>query len=161
MVIDIISLMVLAIPLNIISFLLEGKSQMYYMIFEITFLLTIWLCKDLIGGRSFGKRIQGHVLCNIDNTHEIWRFIVRNIFTFVWPIEILFCFINPSRKLGDLLFGTKIIYVKEDKSNLIKFQKQAIVISFIVTFFTLLIIISAVWYLIWHLNFPMIKLLYS
>jgi uncharacterized RDD family membrane protein YckC len=158
--IDFLSLCAIGIPLNIIAFFLQGKNQMYWMFFEITVLFTLWLCKDLIGGQSLGKHVVGHVVCSIDNINNIWRFIARNILAFIWLIEILFCLTNPSRRLGDLLFGTKIVRVKGDKSNLIIFQKKDIVVSFIITFFAVLIVMLIIWYLIQALNSPMVKLLY-
>ena len=159
--VDYLSICVVAIPISMVYFVLKGINQKIFLIFEITFLLTLWVCKDLIGGRSLGKRIKGHTLCGINNSNSVWKFILRNVFTCVWMIEIVFCLINPSRRLGDLLLGTQIIYANKDKSNLISFNKQDIFFGFIITFFILLIVILAFDLIIIQNGNPMVKLLYS
>jgi len=160
--IDFYSLGIIMIPFFLIAWILDGKIKIFFMIFEFTLLFTLWLCKDLINGRSLGKRMVGHKLSSIDNTNIIWKYIVRNIFTLIWPIEIIFCMINPSRRLGDLVFGTQVTSAEEQerKSDTIHFQVKAIILNFIVTFLIVLVITSIIWYLIQSLNNPMIKLLF-
>lgn len=33
----------------------------------------------------------------------------RNLLLVVWPIEVIISLINPSRKIGDFIAGTKIV----------------------------------------------------
>ena len=70
----------------------------------------IYFCKDTINGRSIGKRItQTQVLDNATGqVASPLKCFVRNIFCAIWPIEIRVTLINPSRRLGDQIAGTKI-----------------------------------------------------
>jgi hypothetical protein len=71
----------------------------------------VYLCKDAINGRSPGKRILK--LQIIDNATgkaaSPVKCFVRNIFIILWPIEAIVALINPSRRIGDLVAGTKLI----------------------------------------------------
>ena len=161
--IDYATICIVAIPLTVVSFVLSKDLQIKYMVFEITILLSLWMCKDLVGGRSIGKRILGYEVKIADDFSEnIWRFIARNIFIIIWPIEIIFCFLNPERRLGDLLFGTKVsFYDKKSDSSIVYFQKKKIILSFIITFFIILLIVCFIMYLISCMDFLMVKLLFS
>jgi len=35
--------------------------------------------------------------------------MLRNVTAYLWPIEALIIFINPKRRLGDLIAGTEVI----------------------------------------------------
>ncbi|MCB9235114.1 MAG: RDD family protein [Bacteroidia bacterium] len=68
----------------------------------------IYLAKDSVQGRSLGKRITKLVVLN-NSTREVagpWRCLVRNLFAFLWPIEVILALANPSRRLGDMAAGT-------------------------------------------------------
>lgn len=71
----------------------------------------IYLCKDCINGRSIAKRVLN--LQVVDNSTEQaatpLKCLVRNLFCVLWPIEIIVALINPSRRIGDRVAGTKII----------------------------------------------------
>lgn len=71
----------------------------------------LYFCKDCINGRSFGKRITK--LQVVDNTTEQVaspiKCFIRNIFIIIWPIEVIVALINPGRRIGDRVAGTKII----------------------------------------------------
>jgi uncharacterized RDD family membrane protein YckC len=72
---------------------------------------TLYFCKDSINGRSIGKRI--FKIQVVDNTTEEAaspvKCFVRNIFCVIWPVEVIAALINPGRRLGDRIAGTKII----------------------------------------------------
>ena len=71
----------------------------------------VYFCKDSINGRSPAKRILK--LQVVDNTtgHAASpiKCFVRNIFIALWPIEVIVSLINPSRRIGDLVAGTKLV----------------------------------------------------
>jgi uncharacterized RDD family membrane protein YckC len=71
----------------------------------------VYWCKDSINGRSPAKRILK--LQVVDNTTGIaaspikcW---IRNIFLSFWPLEAIVALINPSRRIGDFVAGTKVV----------------------------------------------------
>jgi uncharacterized RDD family membrane protein YckC len=71
----------------------------------------IYFCKDCVNGRSIAKRILK--LQVVDNlTEQVaspLKCFIRNIFIVIWPIEGIIALINPSRRLGDRVAGTKLV----------------------------------------------------
>lgn len=71
----------------------------------------VYLCKDSINGRSPAKRI--FKLQVVDNkTRQAAspvKCLVRNIFCALWPIEVVVTLINPGRRIGDFVAGTKVV----------------------------------------------------
>lgn len=71
----------------------------------------IYFCKDCVNGRSIAKRILK--LQIVDNTTgqvaSPLKCFVRNIFCILWPIEAIVALINPSRRIGDQVAGTRLI----------------------------------------------------
>lgn len=99
-----------------------------FMIFEIitlpifsSSLVTSWtlgygififliLNKDFYSSRSIGKRILGYKVVNSKGlAASKTQCLIRNITILLWPIEVAFLLINPNRRLGDFIAGTKII----------------------------------------------------
>lgn len=71
----------------------------------------VYWCKDSINGRSPAKRILK--LQVVDNATGIaaspikcW---VRSIFLVLWPLEAIVALINPNRRIGDFVAGTKVV----------------------------------------------------
>jgi len=71
----------------------------------------VYFCKDSIQGRSIAKRIFNlQVVVNSTNQQaDPLRCLVRNLLILLWPIEIILCLVNPERRIGDYIAGTKII----------------------------------------------------
>jgi uncharacterized RDD family membrane protein YckC len=71
----------------------------------------VYFCKDSINGRSIAKRILKLQL--VDNsTGQVaspLKCFIRNIFCILWPIEAIVALVNPSRRIGDRVAGTKLI----------------------------------------------------
>ncbi len=71
----------------------------------------VYFCKDCFNGRSIAKRILKLQL--VDNsTGQVaspLQCLVRNIFCALWPIEVVVALINPSRRIGDRVAGTRLI----------------------------------------------------
>lgn len=72
----------------------------------------LYFCKDIINGRSIAKRILK--LQVVDNkTGQVatpLQCFVRNIFCVLWIIEVIVAMTNTSRRLGDRVAGTKLVY---------------------------------------------------
>ncbi|MFB9328198.1 RDD family protein [Paenibacillus aurantiacus] len=70
----------------------------------------LYLCKDIVGGRSVGKRIFGlAVLEEGGQPPKAGRRILRNAFTFLLPAELFFLLLSRSkRKIGDRLMRTDV-----------------------------------------------------
>lgn len=83
----------------------------------------LYLCKDSINGRSIAKRAMKLQVVNESDGQVAspLRCLARNILCFLWPLEVLVTLINPSRRIGDRLAGTRITKfdptVEQPKSN--------------------------------------------
>lgn len=70
----------------------------------------LYFCKDIIGGRSIGKRITKTQVVD-NNTGQVaspLKCLVRNLFCVIWPIEVIVTLVNPERRIGDRVAGTKV-----------------------------------------------------
>ena len=110
-------------------------------IFMIGF--AIYFCKDCINGRSIAKRILK--LQIVDNsTGEVaspLKCLLRNIFCVLWPLEVTAALINPSRRIGDWVAGTKLVsYDSTLEQPKINFGKVAITLLLAYGFMILLMI---------------------
>jgi len=71
------------------------------------------LNKDFFNGQSPIKRIGGHQVVDIGTLQPADKIkcLIRNITAPLWPIELVMIWINPQRRLGDYIAGTKVIDV--------------------------------------------------
>ena len=69
-------------------------------IFLNTIGLSIYLCKDALFVRSFGKQIFGLDLVrnDLDQRPSAFQAYVRNLTALIWPVEILMLAYTPSQK---------------------------------------------------------------
>ncbi|RUS45836.1 cytochrome c oxidase assembly factor Coa1 family protein [Cohnella sp. AR92] len=79
----------------------------------------LYCCKDVINGRSIGKRIFG--LGVRDDSYQVpkaWKLIARNLTTFMWPIELISVLASQQKKkLGDRMAGTNVYMIKQNKGK--------------------------------------------
>ncbi|PXV59416.1 RDD family protein [Dysgonomonas alginatilytica] len=110
MIIDGFTSQIVAIPFIVLMIFTDLKNNLHFQVFTVAFVSTFFICKDLIlSGKSIGKRISNLQILDIHNNEPSnLKLICRNLFSFLWPVEILFCCLNPERKLGDIVFGTKV-----------------------------------------------------
>jgi uncharacterized RDD family membrane protein YckC len=121
---------------------MEGPLQ-YIGIFGFA----LYFCKDIINGRSIAKR--GIKLQVVDNkTGQVatpLQCFVRNIFCILWPIEVIVALTNTSRRLGDRVAGTKLVYfdpaLEQPKLNIGK-AIIPVIISYALVFFIIQLIPS-------------------
>ena len=85
------------------------EGPMFYL---AMFGFALYFCKDIINGRSIAKRILK--LQVVDNkTEQVatpLQCFIRDIFCILWPIEVIVAMTNTSRRLGDRVAGTKLVY---------------------------------------------------
>ncbi len=122
---------------------IDYGNAIYFMIFA----MAIYICKDCINGRSIAKRILGHEV--IDRKTKLvadpLKCLVRNLFIIIWPVEVIMVLINPSRRLGDKVAGTEVVYFDKEKGRpKLNFPKLflAIIIAYGFLFVILLPIIN-------------------
>lgn len=104
----------------------------------------LYFCKDCFSGRSIAKRILKLQVVDI-KTGQVaspLKCFVRNIFCIIWPIEIIVVLINPSRRIGDQVAGTEVVYYEPSLIEQPKANTGKILISIILAFgLTLLLMV--------------------
>ncbi|MFT3981778.1 MAG: RDD family protein [Ferruginibacter sp.] len=114
----------------------------------ISFLgLSLYFCKDIVNGRSLGKRILK--LQVVDNsTGQVaspLQYFVRNLFCIIWPIEVLVTLNNPNRRIGDRVAGTKVIVYDPKLTPQSTFSISKAVLPLILSF-------AFVWIVTWSIS---------
>lgn len=155
--IDLGLLGILCIPIAFVVLLFF--DNLLIQIFLLSCIYTFILCKDLLmGGRSIGKqKVNLSIKMDSNKTVSYIRLILRNIFLFIWPIDIIFIFINPEKKLGDYIFGTKVDLSDDKEIPPIKKTISILYFSFV------LLVIFVIFYLISQVLYqnPLIRLLWA
>jgi uncharacterized RDD family membrane protein YckC len=116
--VDISILCVIGVVTSIPYFASKKFELIYFYNFEMSLLYSIFFCKDIFGSQSIGKRMLKLKVINTKinkdeekvNTLELnpIRLILRNLFVYIWPIEILLIFYQ-NKRLGDIIIKTKVV----------------------------------------------------
>jgi len=111
-IIDQISLVVVSIIIFSISEKLASTPQEINSIEVNTaiVLFSFFLNKDIYFGKSIGKYFTGLrvVSARTGNPASPIQCALRNLFVLLWPLEALFLFLSPKRRIGDFVAGTKV-----------------------------------------------------
>jgi uncharacterized RDD family membrane protein YckC len=116
-------LFIIMLPIMILSGLFPKIESYLSIIFYLafTFMSFIIVNKDCRNGRSIAKIIYGYQV--VDNSTESpatdFQCMLRNITMLIWPIEVIFLFMSPERRIGDYIAKTKVI--KADKQDVTTF----------------------------------------
>lgn len=96
----------------------------------------LYFCKDCITGRSIGKRItKTQVVDNITGqVASPLKCFIRNMFCILWPVEVIVTFINPSRRLGDKIAGTKIVLYDPTATKQSKFNIKKVLVPLLMAY---------------------------
>lgn len=90
-----------------------------YAALAVSLITLPYFFKDIIKGKSIGKRIMGlQVRLGSDRTKvpSVWRLVFRNITTFMWPIEVIVLTFNKEgKKIGDMLCNTEVVIEDQAK----------------------------------------------
>ena len=95
----------------------------------------LYFCKDGFNGRSLAKRALNLQVVDQDSGHPAspYKCFIRNIFCIFWPVEVIATLINPARRIGDIIAGTRVerfnIENEHAKTNWIK-----VILSYILAF---------------------------
>jgi hypothetical protein len=115
-------LFVLSAPLMVISIVHASTARTMgpsifqnNLLFELL-IFSLYFNKDIYLGQSIAKRIlKFQVLdnCTGQPANPV-RCLIRNLTLFLWPVEALVALINPPRRLGDFLAGTRLAVYDAD-----------------------------------------------
>jgi len=110
------------------------------MSFLFAFGFSVYFNKDIFNGRSPAKRILKMQV--IDNKTGLvanpLKCLVRNLTIVLWPIEVIFVLINPKRRLGDKIAGTRIDYVENPEKTKMDWSKFTVALLIAVCFSALI-----------------------
>jgi len=69
--------------------------------------------KDFFAGQSVVHRKLGYKVVDVKTkeTASQMRCMIRNLTAPIWPIEVIFIFVSPKRRLGDVIAGTILVDV--------------------------------------------------
>ena len=109
---------VFALPLLIFSTVV---SEQFIPIIRVLIVSTVGVLiygfRDIFKGRSIGKIAFGIGVRDAFDNHavpSISRLFLRQIFTFIWPVEFLVLVFNrEQRKIGDIIAGTGVYNLRE------------------------------------------------
>lgn len=107
----------------------------------------LYFCKDSIRGKSIGKHLSK--LQVVDNkTDQIaspLRCFLRNLFCILFPLELIATLINPNRRIGDFVTGTKLVNYNPEKTVQIKTNVAQVISTIIISY-------SLVLFVTWKFN---------
>lgn len=106
------------------------------MSFLFAFGFSAYFNKDIFNGRSPAKRILKMQV--IDNktgqAANPLKCLVRNLTIPLWPLEVIFVLIDPKRRLGDKIAGTRIDYVENPEKTKMNWSKFAMALLIAIGF---------------------------
>ncbi|MGS2727929.1 RDD family protein [Psychroserpens sp. BH13MA-6] len=89
-----------------IGFLIVASTDNLFLAMMIVY--PIAMNKDFLNGKSIGKRLFGIQVKNLKNEKASeWQSSLRNFLPII-PIDLMFTFVSPSRRIGDRIAKTKI-----------------------------------------------------
>ncbi|MFC0875618.1 RDD family protein [Saccharicrinis sp. FJH2] len=86
-----------------------------------TFISFLILNKDFFNGKSIAKRQYGYQVIDSKTNRPASEFqcIIRNSTMIIWPLEVIFSMVNPTKRLGDFIAGTKLANSEKEDPELI------------------------------------------
>lgn len=137
--IDVLFTGVVTVFASAIALILSLNSNVLFMSFVLAFIYSTILCKDFVNAKSMGKYKYNLQIVNINNSKaSVIKLIVRNLFIIIWPVELLFCIVNPERRIADFVLNTKLIYNKSDKRKIIIERRNYITFVIVILILTIL-----------------------
>ena len=74
------------------------------------------LFRDIIGGRSLGKRIMGiKTVGQNGRPPKPWQVLVRDLLSYIWPIEAIALFVTGKR-IADMILKTDVVLYNSIKT---------------------------------------------
>lgn len=138
--------MIIAMPVFLIGFdksmendALMLSSKLDWRFILMIFAVSLYFNKDVIQGRSIAKRALNQEVVNIKNNDVAspLKCLVRNLTIVLWPIEVIVVLISPSRRIGDLIAGTRVDFVSGERDSKPKINFTRVALSILLGFIML------------------------
>ncbi len=90
--------------------------------------ISLYFSKDCINGQSIAKRLFKLQIVDFDteNVASPLQCFVRDLFCILWPIEVIVTLVNPGRRIGDRIAGTKVIVTNTPQKGKLNYFQIAI-----------------------------------
>lgn len=128
-------IMIFMLPGMAISMFNDSSHNMLYsngfgLLVLYAFGFSIYLNKDFFNGQSGAKRILKMQVIDqkTNQAASPLKCFVRNLILPLWPLEVIFVLINPKRRLGDRIAGTRIEYLGKPEEVKISWMKLVLVL---------------------------------
>lgn len=113
------------------------SDPIFKYLFPLAF--AIYFSKDSIDGRSVAKRMTKLRVINLatGESADPVRCCLRNLSIVIWPVEVFFTILSPSRRMGDWLAGTEVVaYEKIEQTPPVQWTKLglALVLGYLFAF---------------------------
>lgn len=94
--------------------------------------LVTYLNKDIARGRSLGKRLLGYAVVSESDERRPRMAVcfLRNLTGIIFPIELIFGFFSPDKKISDYFTKTKIVKVPAEEKFVTSFYNDLKNISY-------------------------------
>lgn len=113
------------------------SSDLFF--YLMVFGMSLYFNKDMIQGKSVAKRALKLEVVNI-KTGEVassLKCLIRNLTIAVWPIEVIAVLINPSRRIGDFIAGTRVGYISDERNSKPRVDFKNLLLSILIGFMIL------------------------
>ena len=140
-------IMIMVMPVMLLgfkdSFAEEADSMpaaIDWTLYIMLFGMSLYFNKDMVQGKSIAKRALRQEVVNIKNGEvaSSLKCLVRNLTIVIWPIEVIVVLASPSRRLGDLIAGTRVEYVTEERNSKPKVNFKNLILSILLGFLILI-----------------------
>jgi hypothetical protein len=76
-------------------------------------MMVVLINKDFFNGQSAVHRKLGYQVVDAKSNFPASKLkcMLRNVTAPIWPVEVIFVFASPQRRLGDIIAGTKLVRV--------------------------------------------------
>lgn len=118
---------------------LAPKGAIDWSLILMCFGMSLYFNKDMIQGKSIAKRALKQEVVDI-KTGEVasaLKCFVRNLTIAIWPIEVIVVLINPSRRIGDFIAGTRVEFMTDERNSKPKVDFKNVIISLFLGFIIL------------------------
>lgn len=98
--------------------------------------ISLYFNKDIIQGKSIAKRALKQEIVNIKSGEVAspLKCLIRNLTIAIWPIELIAVLVNPSRRIGNLIAGTKVENITEERNSKPKIDFRNLILSIVIGF---------------------------
>ncbi|WP_282124774.1 RDD family protein [Algibacter mikhailovii] len=122
MLLDHFLMCILIIPIAIV-FAVTSEKLGFKLIDGMSFyvwvlIIFVYYNKDFFNAKSPAKRIMGYQVLDRKTEKpatELQCFVRNFTLCVAWPIEVIVGFLNPERRIGDLLANTKVVLSEKEK----------------------------------------------